>query len=297
MTFQSEPPERSPLGPEGATPRPNELTGSVQPNSLGASDPAPTAAAPAEGATWGGQPSGRRTRRGPLFGGLAILAGVIGTIGWKLLVGTVAAGVVGGTLSSLFGGPWEKLPSEVRSSYQHRLETAIGNRLDSVSDTAATTQFRTWLQSGYARLDDARLVRHLQLEIDALRRADEKDCASFGRQSVGGTTVDGDTSAHLIASLDQASMAEFLGLNVDAIEAELRGSPAPVIVSNAESGALFERLLGGLNASQMQTLSSMSSGSSVDDHATCEAIRGLYGQSLALDAPSLAVLARIDVSQ
>jgi hypothetical protein len=92
-------------------------------------------------------------------------------------------------------------------------------------------------------------------------------------------------------------MSEFVGLNVDAIEAELRGSPAPVVVASAESGAVFERLLGGLNASQMQTLSSMSSGGSVDDHATCDAIRGLYGQSLTLDASSLAVLARLDVSQ
>ena len=296
MTFQP-PPERSPLGPEAATPRPNELTGSVQPNALGTSDPSSAGSSPGDSTIAPGQASSRRTRRGPLFGGLAILAGVIGTIGWKLLVGTVAAGVVGGTLSAFFGGPWDKLPSGVRSSYQHRLETAVGNRLDGVSDTAARAQFQTWLQGGYARLDDARLVRHLQLEIDALRRADEKDCASFGRQSVGGKAIDGDTSAHLIGSLDQASMAEFVGLNVDAIEAELRGSPAPVLVSNAESGALFERLLGQLSTTQMQTLSSMSSGTSVDDHTTCDAIRGLYSQSLTLDPSSLAVLARLDVSQ
>jgi hypothetical protein len=288
---------RSRLEPDVAPPRPNELTGSVQPNSLGTSAPAPASVRSADTPNAAFQPTGRRTRRGPVFGGLAILAGVIGTIGWKLLVGTVAAGVVGGTVSAFFGGPWQKLPSDVRSSYEHRLEAAIGNRLDGVSDTAATAQFETWLQGGYARLDDARLVRHLQLEIDALRRAEEKDCASFGRQSVGGKAIDDDTSGHLIASLDQASMAEFVGLNVDAIEAELRGSPAPVVVSNAESGALFERLLGGLSTTQTETLSSISSGGSVDDHTTCDAIRGLYAQSLTLDAPSLALLARLDVSQ
>ena len=175
--------------------------------------------------------------------------------------------------------------------------TAVGNRLDGASESVARAQFETWLHGGYARLDDARLVRHLRLEIDALNRTSEKDCASFGRESLGGKAIDDDTSQHLITSLDQAGMVEFVGLNVDAIEAELRGSPPAVSISSADSGPIFEQMLGALTPGQMQTLTALTAGSTVADREMCAAIRGLYGQSLNLDSASLAVLARIDVSQ
>jgi hypothetical protein len=298
MTFQPPSPGPSWPDPTGSPPRrPNELSGSVEPNALsrppsGSDSPH----APAGDQQWPSAAPRRQTRRGPLVGGLAILAGVIGTVGWKLLVGTVAVGIVGGTVSAFFGGPWDKLPSDVRASYQHRLETAVGSRLDGVSESAAKAQFETWLHGGFARLDDARLVRHLQLEVDALNRTSEKDCASFGRESMGGKPVDDDTSQHLVASLDQAAMVEFVGLNVDAIEAELRGSPAAVSVSSAESAPILQQMLGRLSSSQMQTLTALNSGTTITDREMCDAVRGLYGQSLSLDPSSLALLARLDVS-
>jgi len=240
-------------------------------------------------------PAPRRARRAPIVAGLAILAGVIGTIGWKILVGTVAVGIVGGTLSSLFGGPWDKLPSDVRASYQQRLETAVGKRLDGLSNTAAATQIETWLKGGFIRLDDHKLVRHLQLEIDALNRVAEKDCASFGRSSVGGKSVDSETSQTLTASLDQAGIVELIGLNVDAVEAELRGSPSAVHASDGMSGPILQRMLANLTPTQVQTITAVTSGGSPNDHDVCDMIRGIYRGASSLDPSSLAILARVDV--
>jgi hypothetical protein len=242
-----------------------------------------------------GRPERPRTRKAALFGGFAILAGVLGTIGWKILVGTVAVGIVGGTLSSFFGGPWEKLPADVRASYQSRLETAVGKRLDGLSNDAASAQFQTWLHGGFIRLTDAKLVRHLQLEIAALNRASEKDCATFGRESVGGKTVDDDTAKALVAALDQPGMVELIGLNVDAVEAELRASPQQVKADQTEGGSILQRMLGQLTSAQLTTLSALGTGRTVSDHDACDAVRGLYQQSTSLDQGSLAVLARIDV--
>jgi len=297
MTF--EPPGSEPIGPAV---QPNQLTGSVAPNQLGGTPAAPSIATTPTGpadAAWSPPPISPRprSRRAALVGGVAILAGVFGTIGWKLLVGTVAVGLVGGTLSSLFGGPWDKLPSNVRSDYEHRLEAAVGNRLDGKSGSEARTLFDGWLHGGFARLDDARLVRHLQLEIRALDQVAEADCAAFGRNALAGKPIDDEVSQHLVASLDQASMVEFIGLNVDAVEAELRGSPAAVQVPADQSGAILNGMVGGLTAPQLQTLAAAGGGSTVADHDMCDAIRGLYGQVQNLDSNAMAIIARADISQ
>jgi hypothetical protein len=271
-----------------ATPPAVAPTPSTGPTSAGFPDATPTPGLP-------GRPERPRTRKAALFGGVAILAGVIGTIGWKILVGTVAVGIVGGTLSSFFGGPWDKLPADVRTSYQSRLETAVGKRLEGLSDQAASAQFETWLHGGFVRLGDAKLIRHLQLEIAALNRAAEKDCATFGRESVGGKSVDDDTAKALVAALDQPGMVELIGLNVDAIEAELRGSPAQVRADQTEGGSIIRRMLAQLSPAQLTSLTAIGSGQTVSDRDACDAVRGLYGQSTSLDQGSLATLARIDV--
>jgi hypothetical protein len=297
MAFEPAAPE-----PSGPPIQPNQLSRSVAPNQLGGAPVAPqhptTTAGPAD-APWTPPPMAPRprSRRAALVGGFAILAGLIGTIGWKLLVGTVAAGLVGGTLSSLFGGPWDKLPSNVRSDYQHRLEAAVGDRLDGKSESEKRALFDGWLHGGFARLDDGRLVRHLQLEIKALDQVAEADCARFGRNALAGKPIDDQVSQHLVASLDEASMVEFIGLNIDAVEAELRGSPAAVQVSADESATILNGMVGGLTAPQLQTLAAAGGGSPIADHEMCDAIRGLYGQVETLDSNSMAIIARADISQ
>jgi hypothetical protein len=157
------------------------------------------------------------------------------------------------------------------------------------------TQVATWLRSGYSRLDDRHLTRHLELEVDALNKTDVGTCAAFGRSSIAGTPIDSATSNKIVGALDQASMVEFLGMNVEAIEAELRGSPTPIHVTSAQTSASFQQMIGGLSQAELLTLGNLSSGQTASDTDTCNAIRGLYREALQLDPASKAVVARFDI--
>ena len=277
MTFEP-PPDRSGTPPLG------EGTPPIVPNVL--RDPAATSDA---------APPPKRRPRAILVGGIAAVAALGGSLGVKLLLGLLAANVAGAAASALFGGPWDKLPSDVKNAYEQRLETAVGHRLDGMANAQQETQVATWLKSGYSRLDDRRLTRHLELEVDALNRADVGTCAAFGRSSIAGVQIDSSTSNKIVGALDQASMVEFLGLNVEAIEAELRGSPTPIHVTSAQTSASFQAMLGGLSQAEILTLSNLSSGQKAGDADTCNAIRGLYRQALQLDPASKAIVARFDI--
>jgi hypothetical protein len=276
MAFQ--PP---PDGP--GTPPPVSSTEPVVPNVL--SDPA----VPGE------TPPPKRGPRAAIVGAIAVVAALVAGIGGKLLLGLLATSVAGAALSAVFGGPWDKLPSDVRNRYEDRLEAAVGSRLDGLSKEQQATQVEAWLHSGYVRLDDTRLVRHLELEVDALSKTDVSGCASFGRSSITGKRIDDDTSDKLVGALDQASMVEFLGMNVDAIEAELRGAPPPLHVTDVQTSPILQQMLTGLNPAEIQTLANLNAGQSATDAEVCTAIRSLYRQALALDPGSKAILARLDV--
>lgn len=239
----------------------------------------------------------KKRPKAAIIGALGIGAALIATVGGKFLLGFLAASVVGSAVSGLFGGPWDRLPSDARNGYQQRLEAAVGNRLDGLSEAAASKKIETWLFAGYLRLDDGRLIRHLELEIEALGRSDEATCAAFGRQSITGTDVSDDTGTKMIGSLQEAALVEWIGLNVDALEAELRGSPDPTSISDAESGPVFDQLIGALGPAEVATFAAVTSGGSATDAEVCTAVRTLYSASLDLDPISKAIMARIDVQQ
>ena len=276
MSFQSPPDPPAWPGAGPSTP--------VEPNVLHGS-PVPGDAAP---------PPKRRSRA-MIVGGIAILAGLIGSVGGKILIGLLAANVAGAALSSVFGGPFDKLPGDVKDGFEKRLETAIGNRLDGKSDSEKEAQVTAWLRSGFSRLNDASLVRHLELEVEGLNKTDVGGCASFGRASIGGQPISSDTSNKIVGALDQLRIAEFLDLNITAIEAELRGSPAAVHVTAAQTSTAFETMIGGLGGPELRTLQNMTSGTSSTDAEVCTAIRGLYREALELDPAGKALVARFDV--
>lgn len=240
-------------------------------------------------------PPPKRRSRAMIVGGIAILAGLIGSVGGKILIGLLAANVAGAALSSVFGGPFDKLPGDVKDGFEKRLETAIGNRLDGKSDSEKEAQVTAWLRSGFSRLNDASLVRHLELEVEGLNKTDVGGCASFGRASIAGNPIPSDTSNKIVGALDQLRIAEFLDLNITAIEAELRGSPAAVRVTAAQTSTSFETMIGGLGGPELRTLQNMTSGGSATDAEVCTAIRGLYREALELDPAGKALVARFDV--
>jgi hypothetical protein len=236
-----------------------------------------------------------RRPKAAVLAGLGVIAAVVVGIGLKFVLPLVIGGVIGGAFTGAFGGPWERLPSDVKAGYEQRLEAAVGNRLEGLSETEQAAKIQSWLYGGLVRLDDTKLIRHLELEVQALRLADEPTCAAFGRQSMTGQTTSEDTGEKLIGTLDQAAIGEWVGLSVEAIESELRGSPEAIRVSEADSAAATGRLIGGLNPAELETFAAMDSGRTVSDGDTCAAIRSLYNGILLLDPQDKATMARVDI--
>lgn len=233
--------------------------------------------------------------KGRIIAAAGIVAAVVIGLALKFVLPLVVGGVVGSAISGAFGGPWDRLPTDVREAYEQRLEAAAGSQLDGLSDAQIATKIDGWLTGGYPRLDDAKLIRHLELAVQALNATDEATCAAFGRNSLAGVAFSDEFEAKLIGALDPAATTEWVGLNVDAIEAELRGSPEPLAVSAAESDALVTRLLARQPEAEIATLAALADGESATDPETCVAIRSLYNGILVLDPADKALMARIDV--
>lgn len=233
--------------------------------------------------------------KGRILAGAGIVAAVVIGLALKFVLPLIVGGVVGSAISGAFGGPWERLPADVRSAYEQRLQSAAGNQLDGLTDAQVASKIDGWLAGGYPRLDDARLVRHLELAVQALGATDEATCAAFGRHSLVGAAFSDASEAKLVGALDAAATIEWVGLNVDAIEAELRGFPEPVAVSTADSDALVTTLLDRLTEAELATFAALGSGGSATDPETCGAIRSLYNGILVLDPADKALMARIDV--
>jgi hypothetical protein len=240
----------------------------------------------------GSPPAGRP--RAKWLAGLGVVAVVAG-IALKFVLPLVIGSAIGSAFSGAFGGPWEKLPSDVRAGFEQRLETASAGQLKGLSDAQTGSKIEGWLTAGMPRLDDARLVRHLELLTQSLDQADEATCAAFGRHSVNGAALADDASEKLIGTLDQAALIEWIGLNVDAIEAELRGSPEAKVVSATESDAVLNRMVASMTEADLTTIGALSSGQTLPDAQACAAIRSLYGTTRALDPADKVVMARFDV--
>jgi hypothetical protein len=282
--------QATPPGPTPAPPSPSAWTPPA--DSVPPVAPGDVGWPPADGSA-AVAPAPRRPKAA-ILGGIGVVAAVAAAIAVKVLP-FFAAGVIGSALSGVFGGPFERLPSDVRSGYEQRLEAAIGDRLEGLSDAEAGTRIEQMLFAGLTRLPDDRIVRHLDLQVRALRVTSEATCAAFGRQSLGGQAINDDTSNDLIASLDDAALAEWIGINVEAIEAESRGTPAQRFVTDAEVANVFDSIVGGLTPGQLNTISVVSTGGTATDTDVCSAIRALYDETQDLDPVGKAAMARYDI--
>src|SRR3954447_4054870 len=190
----------------------------------------------------------RRTgRRAALITGIAILAGLTLKIGTGLLV----TGVAGSALSTMFGGPYQRLPSEYRQEIEGRVRTAIPG-IDKMSSGEAGPRITALVSDGLLRLDDAATVTYWSAIGTALNRADTSRCAAVARESIGG----GSTSSRSVASklpetLDEPTLESLLTVTVSAIEASSRQSPARHTVDEAVAGPLINRFAAGLTPSEI----------------------------------------------
>ena len=283
------PPGPGSAGPAGAAPGSGWSTPSGPSWSAPAAPPPP---GPESGAVPPAAPPRNRGRLGLV---LAALAGGAGIVAVKILSGLVVGSVVGSALGSFFGGPYQRLPPDVRTQFEQRIKAGLGNQLDGLSETAAVDRVRSLVQRGIVRLDDPLLVRYMTVQVQALDHSETATCAAFARASVGGKVPSAEISRGLLGKLDDRSLQEFMEINVRALEAEARAAPAARTISEDQADAMFERLAPRLSSQDVDTIQALGAGTTVTDEAACSAVRNLYDTALTMDPADVALFARYDV--
>lgn len=264
------------VGPTGESSEPDVTpppTGAVSDSTR--PDPAPSAGGWVSPATGEGQPFRSRRRRWAIvIGAIGLVGALAVTIAAKVLP-FLAAGVLGSTLAGAFGGPWDRLPTDVRSGYEQRIAAAVGDRLDGLGDAEKVNRMEALVRSGMQRLSDDRLVERLALQTTALRSTTEANCAAFGRQSMGGQQVNNDTATALFASLEDEDLVAWVGIAVEAVEAEASGFPEPVFADEAEASVLIESILASMTEAEIETIVDVSQGTTATDSEVCGAVFAL----------------------
>jgi hypothetical protein len=235
-------------------------------------------------------------RRGRVTAASLGLLAIAAALMVKFVVPLVLGGVAASAMGSLFGGPWDRLPSDTQSRLEHRFDAAMGNRLKGLSDADQATHLEAMLTSGLPRLDDQTLIRRFQIESAGLDATDEKTCAAFAQEFVKGH-VTTETSRKVLGSLDPQKYGEWIEINLTALEAESKGAPPQRVASQADTDAMSAALVGRVPANHLATMQALDAGgAAVLDAASCSAARAVYAAGLGLDPKTLATLVRVEVS-
>ena len=254
----------------------------------------PPADAPVAWGSGSGTPPAKpaRTRGGQILVlVLAIVAAIAGAVGVRFL-GQQAASLLGASFAG--GEVWNRLPADARDDFERRLKAAAGD-LESMSHEEAGRQVQTRVQAGMRRLDDATLVRRLTLQTVALRKIDEASCGAFAQASFAGRSQPESTAEKLMAPMTEAELVDWFNVAVLALEAEARKSPEPRTASEAETNAVFERLLGSLDPAGLEAIQTGADPSASAAEA-CLGARTMYDAIEQMPAADRQTIALADVT-
>lgn len=243
-----------------------------------------------------GEPEPAPKKRRAFGVSIALIAGLLGFVVFKFVLPLVLVGVAGQALGLVFGGPFERLPGDVKQDIEQRFEAAVGNQLEGLSDDAQLARVDGLVKGGMPRLDDAALVSHLQLASSAFQHAETAACADVARAIVAGQDPPTDANVKVIGALSDAELRQWFELQILAIEAESRGSPAATVVSGVDMDSYFEAVFQQLSAADLEAINTLSNGATVDDATACSAVRGFYGAIVNRPPAEVALFARYDVS-
>ena len=227
---------------------------------------------------------------------LAIGAAILGAIFVKFVLPVVIVGVAGGVLGSAFGGPFMELPADVRSGFEARLETALGDSFDDLPEAQQTARLGQLLDGGMPRLDDASVAENLRLTAKAIDLVDDANCGKLAVATFAGSEPSDDVANALVGALEGADLQQWFEFRVAAVEAEVRGSPAQVLITDAAADPLYEQLAVLLSEADIATLGRLDAGETVEDSAQCAALRGLYASVQRLSPADALLYARYDVT-
>lgn len=289
-TDQDEPPAVEPPPVDTATPP--ELAGPPPAPAPGGIYAASPGSLDGSGILAPAAPAARNRGRWAVIGALGVAAAIF--IG-KIAIGMLTATAVSGVLGGVFGGPFEKLPSDQREQMEKRFDAAVGDDLKGLSDTDIDARVQAMLTGGLPRLEDAPLVERLQLVVKMADAADEATCARVARASSTGTQ-DPEAVLDALGSLDSGSIARWYDINLSAIEAMTADAPAPRAADATEAERILGDLVNGLSQDEMTAVSALYNGGTVADADACLAFKTLYGHVVALPGQDVAVMALYDVA-
>lgn len=236
--------------------------------------------------------SGRQKGIAAVGVALAVFAGAFAL---KFVIGFLVAGAASSVIGAAFGGPWDRLPAETRDQLNQRAEAALGDAASGLSTSEKSDKLVDMGDRGLTRLDDATLIRRIELYQIGLDAVDEATCAAIMRSSMTGP-VTGDDALALVGALSTERFAEWAEIWVQALEAEASGAPPVRTLSDADSTAMFDAIFAGISDAEFSTIQALSDGTTVTDTEACDANRAIYAAGLGLDDVNRAAFALTDVA-
>lgn len=227
---------------------------------------------------------------------LAVVGAALGAIFVKFVLPLILVGAAGQVFDSAFGGPYMRLPGDVRASFEQRLEAAVGDTFEGQTDAQQTTTILSLVKGGLSRLDDGLVNLNFQLTSKALGAVDVPSCAAVSRAVVTGIEPPEASATAMINTLSDAEIQQWFDIRVSAIEAQSRGTPDQVLIGDDAVAPLYDTLFEIMNPADIDTIGLLAAGQTVEDEPLCAAVRGLYTSVLTLSAEEATLFARYDVS-
>lgn len=241
-------------------------------------------------------PPKKKSSAGLVLTFIGVAGAAIVAILVKFVLPLALAGVAGQVIDSAFGGPYGRLPGDVRSGFESRLEAAVGDRIKDQTDAQQAATILALVKSGLSRLDNALVDSNFRLTSKALDATDIASCAAVARAIVGGGEPPESASSAMINTLSDADLRQWFEIRISAIEADVRGSPAQVMIEDSAVDPLYDKLFKIMSSDDIETFGGIAGGEDVTDDALCTAVRSLYASVLTLSAEETTLFARYDVS-
>lgn len=238
----------------------------------------------------------KKPRFGLIGAGVAVVAAVLGAVFVKFVLPLILVGAASQVFDSAFGGPYMRLPGDVRSGFESRLEAALGATLKGQSDAEQTATIQGHVTAGLPRLGTGLVDANFRLTSKALGAVDVASCAAVSRAVVSGAEPPDTASAALINTLSDSELQQWFEIRVSAIEAQARGTPDQVIVTDEAVAPLYDELFEVMDSGNIDTIGKIATGETVEDEALCTAIRDLYASVLTLSTEDALLFAQYDVS-
>jgi hypothetical protein len=157
-----------------------------------------------------------------------VVAGALGVIVWKFVLPIVLVGVAGGVFGSAFGGPYNRLPSDVRNGFEDRFKTAVGPTFEQQSDEDQKARVVSLVTNGLPRLSDAQVETNFRLSVKGMQAVDTASCTAIAKAFFSGTEPPDSAFTSLVGTLTDAELQQWFEIRLLAIEAETRQPGARV---------------------------------------------------------------------